>query len=134
MKLIELSRNKTHSILERNYKAFYHVYRPSIELFFNNLLTTTYKNFQYNIKYNVDELFRNFLRITIALNDNNSKQILPSYLLCLWKNHPFNNRLSLVVSQLEINLGKVFHLNELFQLNVELVQFVTMVSLKVHCF
>ncbi|CAF4956651.1 unnamed protein product, partial [Rotaria sp. Silwood1] len=57
-----------------------------------------------------------------------------SYLLCLWRNHPFGNRQYLIVNQLEMNLGKLFHLNELFKLSNELIQVMpTSVTTDNHC-
>ncbi|CAF1493081.1 unnamed protein product, partial [Rotaria sordida] len=126
-KLIESSRNETHSILQYNYNKIYNFYRSSINLFFNKLLMISYKNYQYDIKNTIEELFRNILRITVILNNNNTnKPILPSYLLCLWRNHPFGNRQYVIINQLEINLGKLFHLNELFKLSNELIQIISM--------
>jgi len=122
IKLIELSRNETHIVLQYGYKIFYNSYYYSfIDLFYNNLLKISYKNYHYDIKNNIEELFRNILHITIELN-NNHRQILPSYLECIWKNHPFGNRPNLIANKLEINLGKLFHLNELFKLTIELIQ------------
>ena len=121
IKLIELSRNRTHFILQNNYKFFYNSYRPSIELFFNNLLIIISKNSYYNIKNNIEELFHNIIRITIVLNNDN-KSILPSYILCIWNNHPFNNKFNLIINQFEINLRKLFYLNDLFKLSIELVR------------
>ncbi|CAF3165966.1 unnamed protein product [Rotaria sp. Silwood2] len=129
IKLIESSQNETHSILQYNYKTIYNFYRSSIDLFFNKLLLISYKNYQYEIKNNIEELFRNILRITITSNNNN-KPLLPSYLLCLWRYHPFSNQQYLIVNQLEINLGKLFHLNELFKLSNELIQVMLTVCYK----
>ncbi|CAF4598603.1 unnamed protein product [Rotaria sp. Silwood1] len=141
IKLIESSRNETHSIFKYNYKTIYNYYRSSIDLFFNKLLLISYKNYQYDIKNNIEELLRNILRITIMLNNynhnnnnNKNKPILSSYLLCLWRNHPFGNRQYLIVNQLEMNLGKLFHLNELFKLSNELIQVMpTSVTTDNHC-
>ncbi|CAF1324498.1 unnamed protein product [Adineta steineri] len=128
IKLIESSRNETHFILKHN------SYRSSIDLFFNNLLSITYKNYQYIIKNNIEEFFRNILRISIELNNDQNKLLLPSYLLCSWRNHPFGNRPNIIANQLEINLGKLFHLNELLKLSVELVQFMSKsVTTDHHC-
>ncbi|CAF3360705.1 unnamed protein product [Rotaria socialis] len=133
VKLIESSRNETHFILQHNYKTFYSFYRSSIDLFFNNFLIITYKTYPYDIKNNIEELFRNILRITITVNNGN-KPILPSYLLCLWRNQPFGNRQHLIINQLEIHLGKLFHLNELLKLSNELVQTMSMdITTDNHC-
>lgn len=126
IKLIESSRSETHSILIRIYKNYYNFYRSSIDLFYNHLLKINYKNYQYDVKNIVEELFRNILRITLTLNNQN-KPLLPSHLLCIWRNQPFGNRLNIIINQLEINLGKLFHLNELLKLSIELVQSVTTV-------
>lgn len=64
--------------------------------------------------------------MTITINNDN-KPILPSFLLCLWSNHPFGNRQYLIVNQLEIHLGKLLHLTELYKLSNELVQTISMV-------
>ncbi len=127
-KLIESSRNETHFILQHGYKTSYHFYRSSIDLFYNKLYRISSKNYQYNIKNNIEELFRNILYITIDLNNNN-EPILSSYFLCLWKNHPFGNRPNLITKNLEINLGKLFHLNELLKLSIELIQIMSTVCI-----
>jgi len=121
IKLIESSRNETHVVLQRGFKTYYNSYRSSVDLFFNNLLTITYKNYHYDIKKTIEEFFRNILRISITLNNNN-RPLIPTYLLCFWRNQPFGNRPNVIANQLEINLGKLFHLNELFKLSIELIQ------------
>ncbi|CAF2044632.1 unnamed protein product [Rotaria magnacalcarata] len=132
VKLIELSRNETHLVLQRGYNILYQSYRSSIDKFFNNILTLTYRTYQHDIKVFVDELFRNILHISLTLSNN--KTISPTYLSCLWKNHPFGNHLNLIGNQLEINLGKLFQLNELFKLSHELVQILsTSVTTDYHC-
>ncbi|CAF5133339.1 unnamed protein product [Rotaria sp. Silwood1] len=121
IKLIEISRNETHLILQRVYNKLYQSYYLSIDKFFNNLLTLTYRTYQHDIKKYIDELFRNILHISLTLN-NNKTIILPIYFSCLWKNQPFGNHLNLIENQLDINFGKIFQLNELFKLNYELIQ------------
>ncbi|CAF0818070.1 unnamed protein product [Rotaria sordida] len=132
IKLIELSRNETHHVLQRVYNKLYQSYYLSIDNFFNNLLILTYRTYQHDIKKYTDELFRNILHISLTLNNN--KSILPIYFSCLWKNHPFGSHLNLIENQLEINLGKIFKLNELFKLSHELVQILsTSVTTDYHC-
>jgi len=127
IKLIEISRNETHLVLQRGYNKLYQSYRLSIDKFFNKLLTLTYRTYEHDIKIYVDQLFRNILHISLTLNNN--KTILPTYFSCLWKNHPFANNPNLLEKQLEINLGKIFYLNELFKLSHELVQILSMVGI-----
>ena len=50
IKLIELSRNETHFVLQRGYNKLYHSYRLSIDKFFNNLLILTYRTYEHDIK------------------------------------------------------------------------------------
>jgi hypothetical protein len=78
------------------------------------------------MKNNIEELFGNILRITIDLNDQN-KSILSTYFVCLWKNQPFGNRLNLIAKKLEIQFEKLFHLNDLLKLSIELIQVMSMV-------
>jgi hypothetical protein len=127
IKLIEISRNETHLVLQRGYNKLYQSYRLSIDKFFNKLLTLTYRTYEHDIKIYVDQLFRNILHISLTLNNN--KTILPTYFSCLWKNHPFANNPNLLEKQLEINLGKIFYLNELFKLSHELVQILSVVGI-----
>jgi hypothetical protein len=127
IKLIGISRNETHFVLQRGYNKLYHSYRLSIDKFFNNLLILTYRTYEHEIKTYVEQLFRNILHISLTLNNN--KSISPAYFACLWKNQPFGNNPNLLENQLEINLGKLFQLNELFKLSNELVQVLSMVSL-----
>ena len=119
--VIESSRNETHFILQRIAKQFYPVYRSSVDLFYNNLFRISSRNYQYDMKNNLDELFRNILRITIGLDDQDHS-ISPGYVLCLWKNQPFGNRLNLIARKLEIQLEKFFHLHDLLKLTIELLQ------------
>lgn len=127
IKLIEMSRNETHLVLQRGYDKLYQSYRLSIDKFFNNLLTLTSRTYQHDIKLYIDQLFRNILHISLTLNNN--KTILPTYFSCLWKNHPFANNPNLLEKQLEINLGKIFHLKDLFKLTHDLVQVLSTVSI-----
>jgi len=127
IKLIEISRNETHLVLQRGYNKLYQSYRLSIDKFFNNLLTLSYRTYQHDIKIYVDQLFRNILHISLTLNNNTT--ILPTYFSCLWKNHPFSNNPNLLEKQLEIYLGKIFHLYELFKLSHDLVQILSTVSI-----
>ena len=106
-------------ILQDNYKIYYNSYRSSIDLFFNNL-------YNYDIKNTTEEFFKNILRLTIEFNTNN-KTILSSYLVCIWRNHPFGNRPNLLINQLEISLEKLFYLKHLFKLTIELVQVISTV-------
>ncbi|CAF3532192.1 unnamed protein product [Adineta steineri] len=132
IKLIEYSRNETHLVLQRGYHKLYQSYQLSIDKFFNNLLTLTYRTYQHDIRTYVDQLFRNILHISLTLDDK--KDIKPTYFSCLWKNQPFGNHPNLLEKQLDVNLGKLFHLNELFQLSHELVQVLsTSVTTDYHC-
>ena len=128
IKLIESSRNETHLVLQRGYKNFYQFYRPSIDLFYNNFFRISSRNYQHEMKNNLEELFRNILRLTIGMNDE-KKLIPPSYFLCLWRHHPFGNRPNIIANRLEINLGKLFHFNELLKLSLELIQVMSTVCL-----
>ena len=121
-----MSRNETHFVLQRGYNKLYQSYRLSIDTFFNNLLTLTYRTYEHDIKTYVEQLFRNILHISLTLNNN--KSILPTYFSCLWKNHPFGTSPSLLENQLEMSLGKLFQLSELFKLSRELVQVLSTVS------
>ncbi|CAF1653608.1 unnamed protein product, partial [Adineta ricciae] len=125
-KLIELSRNTT-------YFRFQDDYHSSVESFFNNLLTVNYKNYQYDIQNHVDDFFRQILRISMEPDSENQAR-LSTYLVCLWRNHPFGNRPNVIAKQIEANLGKLLHLNELLKLSLELVQFMSMsVTTDNHC-
>jgi hypothetical protein len=124
-KLIEISRNETHSVLQRGYHKLYQSYRLSIDQFFNHLLTLTSRTYQHDLKISIDQLFRNILHISLTLNHNQT--ILPTYFSCLWKNHPFANHPNLLENQLEIYLGKIFQLKELLKLSHELVQILSTV-------
>lgn len=123
IKIIESSRNETHFILQHGYKNSYNSYRLSVDLFYNKLLKISYKNFSNEIKSSIEEFFQHILQITIDFDPKN-KLVSSS---CLWKNHPFGNRPNLIGKILEINLGKLLHLNELLKLNIELIQIITTV-------
>jgi hypothetical protein len=124
--LIEISRNETHLVLQRGYHKLYQSYRLSIDRFFTNLLTLNSRTYEYDLKNFIDQLFRNILHISLTLNNNQT--ILPNYFSCLWKNHPFGTNPNLIVSQLEIHLGKIFQLYDLIKLSHELVQVLSTVS------
>jgi hypothetical protein len=124
--LIENSRNETHLVLQRGYHKLYQSYRLSIDKFFTNLLTLTSRTYEHDLKYSIDQLFRNILHISLTLNNNQT--ILPNYFSCLWKNHPFGTNPNLITNQLEIHLGKIFQLNDLIKLSHELVQVLSTVS------
>ncbi len=124
--LIEISRNETHLVLQRGYNKLYQSYRLSIDKFFTNLLTLTSRTYEHDLKIYIDQLFRNILHISLTLNNNQT--ILPTYFSCLWKNHPFGTNPNLITNQLEIHLGKIFQLNDLFKLSHELVQILSTVS------
>lgn len=125
--MIEYSRNETHLVLQRGYNKLYQSYRLSIDKFFNNLLTLTSRTYQYDIKLYIEQLFRNILHISLTLNNNQT--ILPTYFSCLWKNQPFSNNPNLLEQQLELNLGKLFQLIDLFKLTHELIQIISTVCI-----
>lgn len=125
-KLINHSRNETHAILERGYNKLYQSYRLSIDQFFNHLLTSTSRTYEHELKLFIDQLFRQILHISLTLNNNQT--ISSNYFACLWKNHPFASNPTVLEQQLQLNLGKVFHLIDLFKLTHEFVQILSTVS------
>ena len=123
--LIEISRNETHLVLQRGYNKLYHSYRLSIDTFFNNLRMLTSRNYQYDLKGFLEQLFRNILHISLTLNNNQT--VLPTYFSCLWKNQPFANNPDLLENQLAVHLGKIFQLIDLLQASQNLVQILSTV-------
>lgn len=123
--LIEISRNETHLVLQRGYNKLYHSYRLSIDTFFNNLRMLTSRNYQYDLKGFLEQLFRNILHISLTLNNNQT--VLPTYFSCLWKNQPFANNPDLLENQLAVHLGKIFQLFDLLQASQNLVQILSTV-------
>jgi hypothetical protein len=85
------------------------------------------------MKNNIEELFGNILRITLAFNEQN-QSMLPTYFLCLWKNQPFGNRLNLIAKKLEIQFEKLLYLNDLLKLSIELIQVMSTVCLDIYLF
>jgi hypothetical protein len=85
------------------------------------------------MKNNIEELFGNILRITLAFNEQN-QSMLPTYFLCLWKNQPFGNRLNLIAKKLEIQFEKLLYLNDLLKLSIELIQVMSTVCLDIYIF
>ena len=128
VKLIDTARNETHLILQRGYNHLYVSYRLSIDTFFNRLLSLNSRTYQRDVKIYVDELFQHILQISLTFNNIN-KPILPNYMSCLWKNRPFGNSPNLLINQLEVNLGKLFQLQDLLKLSHDLVQVLSVVSL-----
>ena len=63
-------------------------------------------------------------------SDSENQARLSTYLVCLWRNHPFGNQPNVIAKQIEANLRKLLHLNELLKLSLELVQYMSMVSEK----
>lgn len=126
--LIEHARNETHELLQRGYHQLYVSYRFSVDKFFDNLLTLTSQDLQKDIGLYVEHLFESILRISLTLNKNQS--ISSSYFSCLWQHQPFGSSPNELVKQLDIHLGKLFQLNDLFRLSYELVQVLSSVSRK----
>jgi adenylate kinase family enzyme len=126
VKLIESARNDTHHVLQRGYHQLYMSYRSSVDQFFHQLLTLTSRSYQHQIKTHVDQLFHDILHISLTMHRNQS--ILPNYLACLWRNQPFGNSPQQLIQQLEVQLGKLFHLQDLLKLSHELVQVLSTVG------